>query len=337
MAEPTAALMRLNALAKPPGSLGTLERLAERLAHTQGTVTPEPRPRRLLMFAGDHGVVSAGVGIWPSAVTTAMIDLVGKGRAASSALARASGTELVLVDVGSCAPPHPLGGLVIDRRVARGTANLAAGPAMSVAGFERALQVGKDEADRAVAAGCRVVAVGEVGIGNTTAACCLIALLTGAAPGPLVGPGAGATEATLERKRQVVTLAVARAWPLLAVDPKAAIAAVCGYEIAAMAGAIMALAGANVTVVLDGVVTTAAALIARHLDPRSLDTAVAAHIGCEPAHAVALDVLGLHGFLDWQLRLGEGTGALLLMPMLDAAAALLKDVALLVEVTGGPP
>lgn len=330
-----ASRAHLDALAKPPGSLGMLERLAERLAVTQGTLKPQARPRRLLIFAGDHGVVAEGVGIWPSAVTAAMIGLVAEGRAASSALARVSDTKLVLVDVGSCAPSRDSGSVVLDRRVARGSGNLAIEPALMAAQFEAAFQVGAEEAGRAAADGCRVIAVGELGIGNTTPAACLISLLSGRDPDGLVGPGAGATEATLARKRQVVARAVARVRPRLAVEPLAAMAEVGGYEIVAMAGAITSAARAGVTVVLDGMVTLAAALIARQLDPGALATAIAAHAGAEPAHGVALESLGLQGFIDWQLRLGEGTGALLLMPMLDAAASLLADVATLTEIESG--
>lgn len=332
----TAARARLDALAKPVGSLGTLERLAERLAETQRTLKPATRPRRLLIFAGDHGVVAEGVGIWPSAVTTAMIGLIAGGRAASSALAQSSDTQLVLVDVGSHAPPHRNGADVVDRRIARGSANLAQRPALAMAEFDHAFEAGRQEVKRAVGDGCRMIAVGEVGIGNTTPATCLISLLSGADPGGLVGAGAGATAATLSAKRRVVAMAVERARSRLSADPRAAMAEVGGFEIVAMAGAITAAAEAGVTIVLDGMVTAAAALIARKLDAAALDTAIAAHVGAEPAHAVALEVLGLEGFLDWQLRLGEGTGALLLMPMLDAAAALLTDIATLAEVTGGP-
>jgi nicotinate-nucleotide--dimethylbenzimidazole phosphoribosyltransferase len=326
---------RLDALAKPQGSLGALERLAERLAVTQSTLTPQTRPRRLVIFAGDHGVVAEGVGIWPSAVTTAMIDLIGQGRAASSALAAASGTELRLIDVGSNVPGAKGSAIVTEQRLAAGSANLAKGPALTVAEFAQAFGIGRETAAQAAADGCRVVAIGELGIGNTTPATCLIALLTGADSERLTGPGAGATDTTLATKRRVVAAAVERARSLLANDPRAAIAAVCGFEIAAMAGAIVGAQQRGMTVVLDGMVTAAAALIARELEPRALDTAIAAHVGAEPAHRVALDALGLEGYLDWGLRLGEGTGALLLVPLLDAAAALLTDVATLAEVTGG--
>ena len=329
------ARAHLDALAKPPGSLGALERLAERLVSTQGTLTPQTRPRRLLIFAGDHGVVAEGVGIWPSAVTTSMIALIANGQAVSSALARATGTDLQLIDVGSYAPPHSSNPIIIDQRVARGSANLAYGPAMPIADFKRSFEIGVESVQRAVREGYRVIAVGELGIGNTTPATCLIALLTETPASDLVGPGAGATNATLAIKRRVAASAVERARPLLS-NPPSAVAEIGGYEIAAIAGAITAAARCGVTVVLDGVVTSASALVARKLDPRALETAIAAHVGAEPAHRVALNSLGLEPFLDWQLRLGEGTGALLLMPMLDAAAALMTDVATLSEVMGTP-
>lgn len=327
---------RLDALAKPQGSLGQLERLAARLAFTQQTLAPRTTPRRLLVFSGDHGVVAEGVGIWPSEVTTAMIDLVASGRAACSALARSTGTELTLIDVGSLAPERRSHGSITERRITRGSGNLARGPALTIAQFEHALAVGKDAVRAAAGDGCRVVAVGELGIGNTTPATCLIAALTGAEPDPLVGPGAGATEATLIKKREVVIHAAERARSTLPTDPVATMAAIAGHEIVALAGAITGAAELGVTVVLDGVVTAAAALIAQRLAPSALDSAIAAHVGAEPAHRVALQHLGLEPMLDWRLRLGEGTGALLLLPLLDAAAALLTDVATLAEVTGAP-
>jgi nicotinate-nucleotide--dimethylbenzimidazole phosphoribosyltransferase len=330
-----AARARLESLAKPPGSLGRLEALAVRLAETQRTLAPQVRPRTLLLFAGDHGVVAEGVGLWPSAVTWAMIDLIVAGRASSSALARASGADVVLVDAGSAHPSPPRHPAYRDRRVGRGTANLARGPAMSAAELDAAWAVGARAMAEAVEAGARVVAIGEMGIGNTTAAACLAALLTGAAPASVVGPGAGASAATKARKHAVVAEAADRAGRRLARDPRGAIAEVCGYEIAAMAGAIDGGARAGITVVVDGFIATIAALVARRLEPDALATTIASHRGAEPGHAIVLDHLGLAPFLSWELALGEGTGALLLLAMLDAAAALLTEVATLAEVTGG--
>ncbi len=326
-----AAQQRLDSLAKPQGSLGRLERLALRLAETQNTLAPETRPRRLVVFAGDHGVVAEGVGLWPAEVTAAMMRLMLDGHSTCAVLARASGTEFLLIDAGSKAPAFPPQPGYQDWRIAEGTANLAREPAMTVAGFDAAWTLGARAAEEAAADGIRVLAIGEMGIGNTTAAACLGALLTGAEPAMMVGPGAGATPESLARKHAAVTAALARAEP----DPRRAIAGLCGYEIAAMAGCIAACARLGLTVVLDGFITAAAALAARALEPDALRTAIAAHRGEEPGHGPVLAALGLEPFLDWQLRLGEGSGALLLLPLLDAAAALLRDVATLAEVTGG--
>ncbi len=323
----------LDSLAKPKGSLGRLETLAVQLGSIQGTLAPVTRPRKLLIFAGDHGVVADGVGIWPSEVTAAMIGAIASGRACCSALAAASGTDVSLVDVGSKTATPP-GGIYSDRRIARGTASLAHGPAMSPEQFWAAWTVGHDEVDAARAEGVRILALGEIGIGNTTPAACLVALGCDAEAGAVVGPGAGATDQTLARKREVVEAAVANARKFVGDDPVAAMAGVAGFEIVAMAGAIAAAAQADLPIVLDGVVTGAAAIIAQSVDPAALDTAMASHVSAEPAHAIALVRLGLEPYLDWQLRLGEGTGALLLMPILDAAAALSANVATLKDVTG---
>lgn len=324
----------LDSLAKPPGSLGKLESLAARLAVTQNTLHPKSKPRKLLIFAGDHGVVEEGVGVWPSAVTAAMIGVIANGRASCSALAAAADTPVLLIDVGSQIGKAPGGAIYKDARVAQGSANLAIAPALTPDQFWAAWTVGDDAVKAAVLHGAKVIAVGEIGIGNTTAAACLIALIAEADPALVVGPGAGATEITLAKKRAVVAAAVARAIENADSDPVAAIASVAGFEIIAMAGAIAAAAQAEITVVLDGVVSAAAALVAASVDPAALETAIAAHVGSEPAHAIALEKLGLEPFLDWQLRLGEGTGALLLMPMLDAAANLMVGVATLKEVAG---
>lgn len=324
----------LDSLAKPPGSLGKLEQLASRLAITQNTLQPVSKPRKLLIFAGDHGVVAEGVGLWPSAVTGAMINVIAAGRASCSALAAASDTAISLVDVGSHMVTPPTAAIYKDARVAKGSANLAQVPALTVDQFWQAWVVGDEAVKAAAAEGVKVIAVGEIGIGNTTPAAALIALIAQADPGIVVGPGAGATAETLAKKAAVVAVAVQRAIGVLNDDPVAAMASIAGFEIVAMAGAIASAAQADVTVVLDGVVSSAAALIAASVDPAALDTAIASHVGSEPAHAIALEKLGLQPFLDWQLRLGEGTGALLLMPMLDAAANLMSGVATLKEVAG---
>jgi nicotinate-nucleotide--dimethylbenzimidazole phosphoribosyltransferase len=334
MIEAEKVAAHLDLLAKPKGSLGRLEELAARLGSIQGTLAPETKPRRLLVFAGDHGVVNDGVGIWPQAVTSAMINVIAAGRASCSALAGAFDVSVTLVDVGSAMSAVPAG-IYQDRRVARGTASLAQGPAMTPDQFWKAWMAGQAAVADARAEGVRVLLVGEIGIGNTTAAAALIALGCEQDSDPLVGAGAGATADTLERKRAVVRAAVARSRALIEEDPVSAMAGIAGFEIVAMAGAIAAAGDADLPVVLDGVVSGAAAIVAQAVDPAALETAIASHVSAEPAHRIALERLGLEPYLDWGLRLGEGTGALLMMPMLDAAAALLRNVAKLDELTVG--
>lgn len=322
-----AAWAHLNALAKPPGSLGRLESLAARLAVVQQSLRPVTRPRRLVLFAGDHGVAASGVTAWPSSVTGAMIGMICAGRACSSALAGAQDADLRLVDVGSLSATANPPAFFRDARIAAGTADLSRGAAMTPEAFDAAWTIGEEEAHLAHAGGFKVLIAGEMGIGNTTPAACLTLLLTGAELA--TGRGAGADDAMLARKSAIVEAAVARARPL---EPKAAIAAVCGFEIAAMAGFFAQAARQGSTILLDGYVTTAAALIAEHLQPGTAAHMIAAHLSAEPGHRAALDALGLEPLLEWNMRLGEGTGALTALPLLDSAAALMSDVALLSEV-----
>lgn len=321
----------LDALAKPRGSLGRLEDIAVRLALTQARLDPATRPRRVVLFAGDHGCVADGVSAWPSAVTGMMVATILAGRATSSALAAAHDCALRLVDVGM-AGGRPLDppAFFRDARVVDGTASLAHGPAMTPARFDAAWGVGADEAMRALAghpeqARARLLIAGEMGIGNTTPAACLTALLTGLDADAAVGRGAGAGDAVLAAKRRVVADAVMRARD--EPDHRAAIAGVCGYEIAAMAGFYAAGAAARATLLLDGYVATAAALVAEALAPGTARAMIAGHRSAEPGHTAALAHLGLDPVLDWGMRLGEGTGALVALPLLDAAAALLTGVA----------
>lgn len=327
--------MHLDALAKPQGSLGKLERVAARLALTRQSLSPETRPRRIVLFAGDHGVVNSGVSAWPSAVTTAMMATIANGWACSNALAHAADCDLRLVDMGSIAPllqPHPP--FIAEQRIAAGTADLAHGPAMTVAQFDAAWQAGADEARLAVRQGFQILLAGEMGIGNTTPAACLTMLLTGTDAAIATGRGAGADDAMRALKQVIVDSAVVREKDRFGSDPKAAIAALCGFEIAAMAGFYAAAAHSKATILLDGYVTTAAALIAERLAPGTAAQMIAAHLSAEPGHRTALDALGLEPMLEWEMRLGEGTGALTALPLLDAAAALLSEVAMLAEVIG---
>lgn len=318
----------LDSLAKPRRSLGRLEEVAVRIARTQQRLDPVTRPRQLVLFAGDHGCVASGVSAWPSAVTGVMVAAILEGRATSNALAAASDCALRLVDVG-VASPHPLDppAFFRDARVADGTANLAQGPAMDASQFRAAWIIGEQEADRAMDQGAAILLAGEMGIGNTTSAAVLTALLAGIPTGAAVGPGAGANDEIVARKKRIVCEAVARTSPSLTDDPVAAIAAVAGYEIAAMAGFYARGAQRGATLLLDGYVATAAALTAERLAPGSKRAMIAAHRSAEPGHAAALQHLDLDPILDWGMCLGEGSGALTALPLLDAAAALLRNVA----------
>jgi nicotinate-nucleotide--dimethylbenzimidazole phosphoribosyltransferase len=329
------AQARLDALAKPKGSLGHLERIAARLAVTQQSLSPQTMPRQIALFAGDHGVVASGVSAWPSTVTTAMLAVIASGRASSNALAKAAGCDLQLIDVGCLTPcTGPQMGFVHHKPIAPGTHNLAHGPAMSQAQFDAAWEIGVQAAQQALASGFRVLLAGEMGIGNTTPAACLTMLLAGADATTATGKGAGADDAMRAHKQQIVHAAVERERAVFSSNPKRAIAALCGFEIAAMAGYYAAAAQGGATILLDGYVTTAAALIAERLAPGTCLQMIAAHLSAERGHAAALSALGLEPMLEWHMRLGEGTGALIALPLLDAAAALLNDVATLAEVLG---
>ncbi|MGY6550308.1 MAG: nicotinate-nucleotide--dimethylbenzimidazole phosphoribosyltransferase [Erythrobacter sp.] len=323
----------LDALAKPPGSMGRLEKLAADLARIQQRLDPVTCPRRLILFAADHGVVADGVSAWPQAVTGAMMATIAGGKATSSALAAAHDCQLELIDAGAAHPP-PGAAPPPPPLLAGGTASLAHGPAMNAAQFAAAWQLGEAAAERAAGDGVRLLLLGEMGIGNTTPAACLTMLLTGASADIATGRGAGADDAALARKRAIVAAATARAIPVLAEDAHAAIAMVAGFEIVAMAGCFAAAATAGLTLLLDGYVTTAAALVAEHLVPGTAKMMIAGHLSAEPGHRAALAQLGLAPILEWQMRLGEGSGALVALPLLDSAAALIGNVALLSEVVG---
>lgn len=324
-----AAIARQAGLLKPPGALGALESLAVHYAAVRGhLVTPEPPRFGLAVFAADHGVTVEGVSAYPKDVTRGMVAALLSGVAAVSVLARAHGVELSVVDVGVdgdiddpvCSP----GVRYASKRVRRGTANLRTSSAMSAAEAERAIGVGAQEARAFVACKASVVGVGEVGIGNTTAAACLVCALTGESPERIVGRGTGVDDAGLARKRQVVTDAVARL-------PKGATALavlneVGGLELAAMVGFVLAAVESRCLVVLDGFLAQAAALVAAEMEPRVRAGLVASHVSAETGSSIALDALGLTPLLSLGMRLGEGTGAILGMGLVDDALRLERQM-----------
>jgi nicotinate-nucleotide--dimethylbenzimidazole phosphoribosyltransferase len=328
-----AAKQQLDGLAKPPGSLGRLETLAVDICRIQQTLSPRVDQRRLVIFAADHGVTAEGVSAWPSAVTAAVRDTVVAGGAASSVLATVHHTECLVIDVGVLTAANQLNSGLVTARVRSGTRNLLVEPALTPEEFEQAVAIGQRAAEDAAANGMQVVIGGEIGIGNTTAASLVIALATGVVPRLVVGRGAGADDATWARKLAVVTMVWERYRTLWQTAPREVIPAVCGLEIAALAGFFIAAAARGLTIVVDGVVTTAALLIAEELAPRTRAQCLAAHAGAEPGHRVALEALRLRPYLDgWELRLGEGTGGLLLLPLMDAAVAMLTQMTTLAAV-----
>jgi len=328
---------RLNSLCKPPGSLGDLERLAFALCRIQNRITPQSAPRRVVVFAGDHGVNVHGVSAWPSEVTSAVVGFMATGRTASGVLAKTTGADYRVIDVGCLVPPRledsrpVLGEVTFVRKPVRlGTADLKTVAAMSESEFDAAWEVGVMEAALAAEDDIQIVAVGEMGIGNTTSAACLVTLLTGQSVETSVGRGAGIDDHGLETKREVVRVATSRVASNVADQNWKAIACeVAGFEIVAMAGFYAGAAQRKLTIILDGYVATAAALVAEKLAPGTSRSMIAAHQSAETGHAKALESLGLQAFLNWNMRLGEATGAILLFPMIDAAAAMMNEMATL--------
>jgi len=322
----SAAAEHLDRLTKPPGSLGLLEDLAIQLAGIAGVSPPPvPEPAAVAVFAGDHGVWAEGVTPWPQEVTAQMVANFCAGGAAINVLARQAGARVVVVDVGVATEiAEPPGGELIRARVAPGTANLAVGPAMSADEVDQALDVGAEVAARLVGDGARCLITGDMGIANTTASAAVIAALTGRPAADVTGRGTGIDDDRLAHKIAVVDGAVKRVTDR---SGKAVLAEVGGLEIAALAGFIVGGAAARVPVILDGVIACAAALAAVAIEPAVLPFVVAGHRSVEPGASVALAHLGLTPLVDLGLRLGEGTGACLALPMLQAAARLLADMA----------
>lgn len=321
---------RLDAQARPPGSLGRIEDLAVELALIQERATPRADRIALLLFAGDHGLTQEGVSAYPAEVTQAMVATFLAGRATANAFARAVGVQTTVIDAGVAADlSHPD---LVDAKVGRGTRNAAREPAMTVDETTLALARGAAQATAAVARGADVLALGEMGIGNTASAALLMHRLVPAALDDCMGVGAGHDAAGLARKRAALIRAAERSD---AVEPFEVLSQFGGYEIAMMAGAIHGAADRNTPVIVDGFICTAAALVAVRLRPETRRVCLFAHRSAEAGHARMLQVLDARPLLDLNLRLGEGTGALLAAPLVRAAAALLSDVASLDDVMAG--
>lgn len=317
-----AAWARLDALTKPRRSLGRLEELAA----TAATVLGDRRGKKsVLVFAGDHGVTAEGVSAYPAEVTAQMVANFAAGGAAVNVIARQHGIDVVVVDVGvaSAAPP-PAG--VVAARIAPGTRNMLREPAMTADEARRALEVGIAVATREAERGVVMIALGEMGIGNTTAATAITAALLGVPAATVVGPGTGLDPAGVARKQEVVTMALAH-HRLDATRPLDVLAAVGGFEIAAIAGACLGAAAAGCVVVVDGFIASAGALVALRLAPAARPYCVFAHRSPEPGHAAILAALAARPLLDLEMRLGEGTGACLGIALVETSLRVLDEMA----------
>lgn len=315
--------------AMPPGALGRLQDLAVHLAGVAG-VSPPPAPCRpmVVVFAGDHGVVADGASAWPSEITAAMVATVSSGGAAISVFAEVVGADVVVVDVGVKTPLDPLPGVKTER-VADGTASIASGAAMTSDQAEAAVAIGMRIAAEQLEAGGDCLIGGDLGIGNTTAAAALIGAFTGRSAEEVTGAGAGVPAGGLDHKRRLVAIAIDRAESCT--EPLEVLATAGGLEIAALAGLYITAAQNRVPYIVDGVIAGAALCAADALAPGTAAHALAGHRSSEPAASIVLDHLGLSPLLDLDLRLGEGTGACLAFPLVQAAAAALADMADLPE------
>jgi len=313
-------------LTKPRGSLGRVEEIGIRLCAIAGACPPPvPEPVTVAVFAGDHGVVVEGVTPWPQEVTAQMVANFCAGGAAINVLARHAGADVVVVDVGVATPIPTDSVALVRRNVAPGTRNLAVEPAMTTEQAGAALDIGVEVALAAVAGGARMVVTGDMGIGNTTPAAALIATCSGRTAEEVTGRGTGIDDPTLEHKKAVIGRALDRL-PRGA-EPLVVLAELGGLEIAALCGFVIGAASRRVPVLVDGVIAAAASLMARSFAPEVVGYLLFGHRSSEPGSSVVLEELGLSPVLDLGMRLGEGSGAVLAVPTVQAAAKILREMA----------
>ncbi|MFE7070895.1 nicotinate-nucleotide--dimethylbenzimidazole phosphoribosyltransferase [Streptomyces sp. NPDC057620] len=317
---------RQKRMTKPAGALGMLEIISAQLSGLSRMCPPPiPEPAAVAIFAGDHGVHAQGVTPWPQEVTGQMVANILGGGAVCNAFAAQVGAEVCVVDVGVASDLPATPGL-LPRKVRAGTADMTTGPALTREEVRSAIEVGIETARDLVAAGNKALITGEMGIANTTASAALISVYTGSDPAEVTGRGTGINDETLARKTEVVRRALELHQPDPA-DPIGVLAAIGGLEHAAMVGLLLGGASLRTPVILDGVSAGAAALVARAIAPEVLAACIAGHRSAEPGHVAALNKLGLRPLVDLDLRLGEGTGALLALPVVQSAARAMHEVA----------
>jgi len=324
-----AAAQRQTQLTKPPGALGRLEAIAIQLAALQGAARPVLERVQITVFAADHGVVAEGVSAFPQAVTGEMVKNFARGGAAISVLARELGAVLEVVDLGTVNDPGPLDG-VLRVRLAPSSANFTQGPAMTAEQLAQALAAGRAAVERALANGAQLFIAGEMGIGNTTAAAALACGLLGLSGQDLAGPGTGIDPAGVARKAAVIDRALTLHAECLA-EPAETLRCLGGFELAAIAGACIACAQRGLPLLVDGFIASAAALAAVRMQPTVRDWLLFSHASAEPGHARLMHALDAQPLIDLGLRLGEGSGAAVALPLLRLACALHNGMATFAE------
>ncbi|MEM8862983.1 MAG: nicotinate-nucleotide--dimethylbenzimidazole phosphoribosyltransferase [Chloroflexota bacterium] len=313
-----AAEERQGQLTKPAGSLGRLEALSIQLAGITGEARPMFEQKAIVVMAGDHGVTAEGVSAFPAEVTPQMVMNFLFGGAAINALSGVSGSQVMVVDMGVASELPAHNGL-ISKRIAAGTANMVQGPAMNTEQAVQALEAGIEVVNDLKAQGVSIVGLGDMGIGNTTPSAAIACAIMGTSPDDIVGRGTGVDDAGLKRKKDAVAKAIVKNEPDGA-DGLDVLMKVGGFEIGGLAGVVLGAAANKMPVVVDGFITTAAALIAAQICPAVKDYLIPSHCSQESGHEKMLAHLGLKAMFDYEMRLGEGSGAALAMPVVDAAA-----------------
>lgn len=319
------AQRRQDTLTKPAGSLGRLETLSIQLAGIRGDTRPSFPRKAVIVMAGDHGVTEEGISAYPAAVTREMVLNFLHGGAAINVLARQAKARVVVVDMGVAADFEQAADLV-RHKIARGTQNMRRGPAMDRGQAEDAVRAGIDIAEAEITKGLDALAIGEMGIGNTTASSAITAVYTGLPARQITGRGTGIDDAGFFHKVEVIEQSIALNRPDPA-DPLDVLSKVGGFEIGGLTGAILGASAHRIPVVLDGFISGAAALLAAELEPRVKPFLIASHLSVEAGHRAILERLGLKPLLELDLRLGEGTGAALAFHLMDAAVNTLNEMA----------
>jgi len=315
---------RLDKMAIPRGSLGRLEEFAQRIVAIKGTLKPEIKRKTVVVFAGDHGVVEEGVSAFPQDVTLQMVYNFIRGGAGINVLSRHVGADVIVVDIGVASDLEPQKGLLL-KKVAKGTKNMAKAPAMSREEALKALFIGVDIADDLKLQKVDIIGTGDMGIGNTTPSSAITAVLARQAVEEVTGRGTGITDEMLIKKIDIIKVSIHLNQPD-ATDPIDVLGKVGGFEIAGIAGLIIGAASHRLPIVIDGFISTAAALVAVSLKPVINEYIFAAHKSQERGHEVLLEWLTQKPILDLSLRLGEGTGAVLGMSLIESGVKILREV-----------